>query len=1182
MSRLVSKAEAWENTYKAFQQINFATYEYDSVKKSLIEYLKLYFPESFNDYIESSEAIAVLELFAYISEIIAYRLDMNAHENFITSAQRKESILRLAKLISYAPSRNIPGRGLVKINSVKTSEKIYDAFGSNLSNRKIIWNDINNTNWKSQFTLVMNSVLSQEFGSALPSERIQIDDVLFESYLLKNDNSGSTSSTALFPFNTSSDAGKTFKMELVPTEFSEGTIIERRPETGSKFNLLYAKDGLGDSSNTTGFLGFVKQGTLITETPTVFDGQTPNQIKEISNSNINDTDVWINNIDPVTLKILTDETGKIGEWVEVDISHAQNIIFNTNDNRRKYEIETLDNDKIRIIFGDGEFANIPSGTFQIWYRISDNSDYIISQNSISNQSASFAYTDGSGKLQTFTFTFSAISSIQNNSKSEDIEHIRRVAPSVYYAQDRMVNGRDYNTFMLQDPSILKLRAINRTFSGDSKYLAWHDPREFYENVKIFGDDLVFYIDNSNSPLSGKRIAISKNISSNELIINYLQPYLSSMEFFQVIAPEFELGGIGLSSIRRIFSSKQLKFNPAKTELGELSIALNDPDQLLISLWYSPTNDEWITDVIDTSAINELASITQTAPEFTGYSDLIQCVIIEKDFASGPEIIGWNLYFQTRRLITYSKSTKFWNTNNSERIITYDSLTPEMDVIKILKANVAASGTALLSSDYNFNTLGIELVDTGLPNAGQLDHHRMSVVNGDANKDKIPDKTIFPELFSDVKVQTPSSSYIIGTNRVLLPNMFVNATSTNVFDIFEEFQFRINGKIYPMIITNNRYYPPTFANNIGYWEIPGIQETSELITEISILIGPARLTDRIPDTNTITNIQPGAAGTGKFKIIGLTNNPMFYVSIGSVLSLKDSVSLNTYSYTIEDIIPSGTDAIVTVKEMISNISTFDTLINTFEFRFNKMVYFKRNDLISEYFLDTSADRRSAWINDISQKSITSRLWKRFVGREDLNFAWFHRTPRYNLIDPSATNIIDLFILTKGYFTNLKRWLSGFSTSQPIPPTPLDLRTSYSKFIDNKMISDTMVFHPGKIKLIIGSNASPELQATIKVIRQNALTLTDNQFKIKIRDIVRDFFELDEWEFGETFYFTELAGVIHSELGTEIDSVVLVPKYSTNHFGDLFQIQGMEDEILYVDIDIEDIEIVTSYTSVNIRQ
>ena len=133
---------------------------------------------------------------------------------------------------------------------------------------------------------------------------------------------------------------------------------------------------------------FTKQGSLTFETQT-FDGVTPNQTVDINIDNINETDVWINNIDPDTQQILTDDPFedvlphltsadlRYGEWIEVDLANGQNIIFNTNSNRRKYEIETLDNDNIRLIFGDGEFSEIPSGTFHVWYRTSANADLYI-------------------------------------------------------------------------------------------------------------------------------------------------------------------------------------------------------------------------------------------------------------------------------------------------------------------------------------------------------------------------------------------------------------------------------------------------------------------------------------------------------------------------------------------------------------------------------------------------------------------------------------------------------------------------------------------------------------------------------------------------------------------------------------------------------------------------------------
>ena len=136
--RNVYSAESWERVYDAFDKVNFAAYDYDTIKESLLQYIKLYYAEQFNDYIESSEFVAILEMFAYIAEQLAYRIDLVSHENFITTAQRKQNILRLAKLVSYKATRNIPARGLVKITSISTSEQTVDSQGNNLSNFTVL------------------------------------------------------------------------------------------------------------------------------------------------------------------------------------------------------------------------------------------------------------------------------------------------------------------------------------------------------------------------------------------------------------------------------------------------------------------------------------------------------------------------------------------------------------------------------------------------------------------------------------------------------------------------------------------------------------------------------------------------------------------------------------------------------------------------------------------------------------------------------------------------------------------------------------------------------------------------------------------------------------------------------------------------------------------------------------
>ncbi len=1022
MSRIISKAEGWERAYEVFQQVNFSAFDFVSIKESMIEYMKLYFPEDFNDYIESSEFIALLELFAYAAELLAYRLDLNAHENFLTTAQRKESVLRLAKLISYKASRNIPARGLAKIQSIQTTEAVTDANGINLSNTRIRWNDRNNANWKDQFLLVINRVLSQPFGSVSPEDRIQVQDVVFELYDFNN----IPNISGVQPFSTLV-SGQSINMEVVPQELEEFGPQERRPQRSQPMAITHASDGLGDGSDTTGFMFFVKQGKLNRQVSS-FDGVTPNQTFELANVGINDVDVWVNNVDSDTGVIVTD-----GLWEEVDIAASQNIIFNTSETRNKFEVETLDADGVRIIFGDGEFATIPSGTFDFWNRTSLTDPVVVPQNSIQGQVATFTYTDVNGNVQTVTFTFSLINTLQNASATETIDHIRRTAPSVYYTQDRMVNGQDYNTFLLQDPTIAKLRAVNRTFAGDSKFIAWHDPSESYENVKIFGNDLLLYYNVDEA-------ATSTNASTAiSIVINsFIEPILSTADFSNILNSE----GVAYQDVRREFTSAEVTtlttaltnaslsspttvhlfysirddswdFRTGQT-IGSDNLVLTDPPQNTDPLWLplkdpeddlvqtgSPISSVWditvayglgsIVSINDSGTIKFFEAVSGTgSPTLTTignsplgggspvggspteWAEYATEGIIQVEFDSS---IGWTIVWKTQRLIAESQTSRFWNTNDGNQIVTFDALNNAEDRIVILQANV--------NPDYDTTDV------CGSPaelNAGEI-----------------------------------------------LPG--------NV----------------PLIVLQQE----NDANGL-----PDINRLSVIPEDDN--------TDGVPDF---------------CKIID-----------GTVVSVNDLIA------------PSRTVALTA----------------------------------------------------------------------PFNFAWFHFTVDRNLVDPASSNIIDIFLLTRGYIEALKLWITGVTSTEPAAPTPLQLRSDYGDLLRNKMISDTVVIRTGLIRLLFGNKAEPELRGEFKVIKNPLTPLTDNQIKTRIVDVIQAFFNIDLWEFGETFYFTELAAAIHEELKSDIDSVVLVPTLPANQFGDLFQVEAREDEVFQPDIDVDDILIVTSLTTDVLQQ
>lgn len=100
-------AEDWTRIYQSFRNADFQSYDFENLRRVMVNYIRENYPEDFNDYIESSEYLALIDLIAFLGQSIAFRIDLNARDNFLELSERRESILRLARLLSYNAKRNI-------------------------------------------------------------------------------------------------------------------------------------------------------------------------------------------------------------------------------------------------------------------------------------------------------------------------------------------------------------------------------------------------------------------------------------------------------------------------------------------------------------------------------------------------------------------------------------------------------------------------------------------------------------------------------------------------------------------------------------------------------------------------------------------------------------------------------------------------------------------------------------------------------------------------------------------------------------------------------------------------------------------------------------------------------------------------------------------------------------------
>ena len=1142
--RNINSAEAWEKVYEAFDAINFTAFDYDTVKQSLVDYLRIYYKEHFNDFIESSEFIAFLGIFSYIAEILAYRIDVNANENFITTAQRKQSLLKLAKIISYKVSRNIPARGLVKVSSVSTTEDLSDSQGNNLKGVVVNWNDPNNPNWKEQFFLVLDRVMTGKIGQ--PQKSYQIGEVAMQLYSFNND--VGSFRNGVYPFTV--DTGlEQFPMEIVSVDLDQNGPFEKEPDDNSKLTLLYSSDGVGDSSDYTGFMMFTKQGVL-SKLEYAFNTAIPNRTLDINLNDINEIDVWLQRVD---------QNGAVLErWEKVETVNEENVIFNDAKNRKKFEVETLENNAIRLIFGGGDFSDIPIGNFKIWVRQSQNQNVIIQKNRIIDVPMSFTYTSSIGRSEQASLTFSSVSVIQNSAVAETVDRIRSIAPSTYYAQNRMVNGQDYNTYPLKDQSILKIQTINRTFAGQPKYIDWHDASGNYENVKVFGDDLNLHYEMSIN-------TVNSSISSRSLIDNVIEPILSSTNIFNILT--------------HISAT-----TPATS--GVVSRPRNKfiEDNRKIYGWSSLTNQP----LLEKSAI-------QGALDRHWYGEPLEYVTINS-----------TIHAKISDPILYPQ--------DDGRI--YDEFIPRtIDGINEYPPGDPGSGLQPVSSQPKF---GLKFNrTTNIIGNGTLTG--LSIISTTLGKDETwtlefsSDKTT---IFVTSNLRGQETSAVVGVQYSLTnPNCPIDFLITAGSRAFE------NGDAFIINVIPASGAPVvTTANLNGRWEIidgvtltagntldPNTMEYDPSSPRASWIMWVETLFSSVNNTIIGYNIH-----FRELKLIAESESKHTKFWYNSVDQLLDSETrnrvydkikilrsnLDAYGKNLQvtqnyDVVGAVKDADGTTNIYALEVVPSDTQ-NTqvsgdgvpddiLQFEMFSSQHFKYYDLSNPATVYDAIP--SGWgvvtFNDGSFVDLSGR-YGRYSYRGNLDFMWQHFSPNTNMIDPTPSNIHDSFILTRGYYDNIMSYVSGASSIAPTPPTPLELRNSFGYLFEKKMLSDTVIMHPGKIRLLFGDMAEAQLRAKFKVVKLPTATFSDERIKMEVINVINEYFNINNWDFGSKFYATDLTSAIHQSLATEIATVVIVPVYSVNYFGSLFVIEPGMDEILQSCARISDVEIVSDLTPTVMRQ
>ena len=100
------------------KEITYLNKDFDSFKQKLIEFAEVYYPNTYNDFSDTSAGMMLIEMSAYIGDVLSFYGDNQVQENFLQFAKQRSSLLSLAYNHGYFPQ--VTNASTVDVNIFQT------------------------------------------------------------------------------------------------------------------------------------------------------------------------------------------------------------------------------------------------------------------------------------------------------------------------------------------------------------------------------------------------------------------------------------------------------------------------------------------------------------------------------------------------------------------------------------------------------------------------------------------------------------------------------------------------------------------------------------------------------------------------------------------------------------------------------------------------------------------------------------------------------------------------------------------------------------------------------------------------------------------------------------------------------------------------------------------------------
>jgi len=148
------------------KDIRYLSRDFGTLRQNLIDFAKNYFPDTYQDFNESSPGMMLMEMSAYVGDVLSYYTDVALQESMILNATETQNIINLAQSFGYIPKTSVASNVTLDVF------QLVPAIGTGVNNRP---------DWNYAFAIEPGMIVTHNTDSDIAFRTIDYLDFKFSS-----------------------------------------------------------------------------------------------------------------------------------------------------------------------------------------------------------------------------------------------------------------------------------------------------------------------------------------------------------------------------------------------------------------------------------------------------------------------------------------------------------------------------------------------------------------------------------------------------------------------------------------------------------------------------------------------------------------------------------------------------------------------------------------------------------------------------------------------------------------------------------------------------------------------------------------------------------------------------------------------------------------------------------------